>query len=201
MPRSPRLRNYINELAQSKTVEKLSFFPPFIILIVEIILLIHALEIQVLYVIELTIILVALSIIEILLVMTELHEHYTQMNFDRILTIKLDDFILDHKYKNVQVVCNRFLEKYPQYCNDRNEVYHIACQILETHKEELWEYNLDKDLHKFIKTTKYTSVDEILKAFVKKYDKYRRDPSKIYRQICQILGNENTSDTENKDKP
>jgi hypothetical protein len=198
MPRTPRIRNYINEIAESKTVEKLSFFPPFLILVVEIILLYHAFEIQVLYIIELTIILVVLSIIEIFLVMTELHEHYKQMNFDRILTIKLDDFIIDHKFKNVQVVCNKFLEEYPEYSNDRNEVYHIACQILETHKEELWEHNLDKDLHKFIKTTKHTSVDDILKTFIKKYDKYKSDPAKIYQQICEILDSDKKTDDEDK---
>jgi hypothetical protein len=187
MPRSTRLQNYIKEVAESRTVEKLSFFPPFLILIVEIILLIHAFEIQVLYVIELTIILVALSIIEIFLIMTELHDHYTQLNFDRILTIKLDDFIMDHKYKNVQIVVNKFIDKYPQYCNERNEIYHIACQILETHKEELLEHDLNQDLQKFIKTTKLTSVDDILQEFLEKNKKYRSNPSKIYKQICEIL--------------
>ena len=187
MPRSGRLRNYIKEIAESQTVEKLSFFPPFLILLVEIILLIHAFQIQVLYVIQLTIILVVLSVIEIILVMTEMHEHYKQTNFDRILTIKLDDFILDHKFKNVKVVCNKFLDEHTEYCNERNEVYHIACQILETHKEELWEHYLAKDLHRFIKSTKDSSVDDILKAFIKKYDKYKNDPAKVYQQICEIL--------------
>lgn len=191
MPRSPRLRNYIKEFTESRTVEKLSFFPPFLILIVEVILLIHAIEIQVLYVIELTIILVVLSVIEIILVTLEMHDHYKQMNFDRILTIKLDDYIIDHKYKNVQVICNEFLEKYPQYCNERNEVYHIACQILETHKEELWEHELDNDLRKFMKSSKLTSVDDILSAFVKKNQKYKSEPAKIYSQICAILGTKN----------
>ena len=119
--------------------------------------------------------------------MTELHDHYTQLNFDRILTIKLDDFILDHKYKNVQIVVNKFIDKYPEYGSDRNEIYHIACQILETHKEELWEHDLDKNLKKFIKKTKLTSVDDILKAFLKKNKKYRNDPSRIYQHICELL--------------
>ena len=198
MPRSPHIRSYINELAESKTVEKLSFFPPFLILFVECILLIHAIQEQVLYVIELTIILVVLSVIEIFLVITELHEHYKQMNFDRILTIKLDDFILDHKFKNVQVICNQFLDEYPQYNNERNEVYHIACQILETHKKELWEHDLEKDLNAFIKTTKYTVVDDILKAFLKKHHKYKSNPGKTYKRICEILDAENTSDKKNQ---
>ncbi len=191
MPRSRRLRNYIKEFTESRTVEKLSFFPPFLILIVELILLIHAFQIQVLYVIELTIILVVLSVIEIILVTAEMHDHYKQTNFDRILTIKLDDYIIDHKYKNVQVICNEFLDKHPEYCNDRNEVYHVACQILETHKEELWEHDLDTDLKKFIKTTKHTSVDNILTAFVKKYRKYQSDPAKVYSRICTILDTNN----------
>ena len=130
--------------------------------------------------------------------MTEIHEHYKQTNFDRILTIKLDDFILDHKFKNVQVVCNKFLDKFPEYCNERNEVYHVACQILETHKEEQWEHHLKKDLHRFIKSTKDLSVDDILKAFIKKYDKYKSDPAKIYQQICEILDIKSESDTNDR---
>ncbi len=196
MPRSPRLRNYIKEFTESRTVEKLSFFPPFLILIVEVILLIHAIEIQVLYVIELTIVLVVLSVIEIILVTAEMHDHYKQTHFDRILTIRLDDYVIDHKYKNVQVICNEFLDEYPEYCKDRNEVYHVACQILETHKKELWEHDLDKDLKKFIQTTKHTSVDNILKAFIKKYSKYQSDPAKVYSRICEILETKNQPEKE-----
>ena len=95
MPRSGRLRTFIREYKESPKTEKLSFIPPFLILIVEAVLLLHALTIDVpdIMVVELTGILLIISMIEILLVSREIHEHYTKNNFDRVLTIKLDDFI------------------------------------------------------------------------------------------------------------
>jgi hypothetical protein len=93
MPRSGRLRTYITELAESPRTEKISFIPPFLVLLVEIILLRHAIVIESSYVIALTTILLVLSIIEIILVSREIHEHYQRSNFDRILTIRLDDFM------------------------------------------------------------------------------------------------------------
>ena len=110
MPRSGRLRNYIKEIAESPRFEKLSFIPPFLILIVELILLEHAIRIQVTYVIELTLVILALSIIEIIFVAEEIHENYIRTNFDRILTIKLDDFIIEHRERNVieEPLCPRW---------------------------------------------------------------------------------------------
>ena len=93
MPRSGRLRLFIKELAESPKIEKLSFIPPFLVLLVEIILLQHALAIYEPYVIGLTTLLLILSVTEIILVAQEIHEHYQIKNFERILTIKLDDFV------------------------------------------------------------------------------------------------------------
>ena len=188
--RCSRLRLFIKEIKESPRFEKLSFIPPFLILIVEITLFIHAVEIQVLYVIQLTIILVALSIVEIFFVISEIHEHYRQNNFERILTIKLDDFILKSKYKNVQFLVNHFLKENPEYASYRNHIYHISCQILETHKEEIYKKNLEKDLKRYIKSTSHESVDAILSNFLKKYPEYKTSPSKIYKRICEYLNTE-----------
>jgi len=119
MPRSGRLRRHIREFTGSSRAEKLSFIPPFLVLIVEIILLQHAIRIQVDYVIELTIILLILSAIEIILVSREMHKHYQRSNFDRILTIRLDDFIIERKKKNVKELVEEFIEKYPHYSSYR----------------------------------------------------------------------------------
>ncbi|MBU0496534.1 MAG: hypothetical protein KKG04_01085, partial [Candidatus Thermoplasmatota archaeon] len=154
-------------------------------------LFIHAFEIQVVYVIQLTIILVSLSIIEIIFVMSEIHAHYKQSNFDRILTIKLDDFILKSKHKNVQFLVKHFLKENPEYASNRNHIYHISCQILETHEEEIYKRNLEKDLKRFIKSSSEKSVDSILSGFLKKYPEYKTNPSKIYQRICDYLNTEN----------
>lgn len=186
MPRSGRLRTYIKEYAESPRLEKISFIPPFLVLIVEIILLRHALSLNEGYVIALTAILLILSSIEILLVGKEMHEHYLRTNFDRVLTIKLDDFIIESKKKNVQLIVEQFIEVYPRYHNHRNEIYHIACQIMQAHKEESIEKTIEDALKPFFKRNKKKTVDEILEGFIKKYPKYKKYSAEVYQKICQL---------------
>lgn len=186
MPRSGRLRNYINEIAESPRIEKITFIPPFLVLIVEIILIRHAIMIEEAYIIVLTTILLILSGVEIILVFEEIHEHYKRNNFDRILTIRLDDFVLGRKIKSVKEVVEEFIKIHPQYNSHRNEIYHITCQIMETHKEEQWEKLLEDTLIKFMKRKKKMIVDDLLKTFLKKYPKYIKYRAEVYEKICQI---------------
>jgi len=189
MPRSERLRSFIREYRESPRFEKLSFILPFLILIVEGVLLAHALTIDVpdIMVVELTTVLLAISLIEIIFVAGEIHDHYQRGNFDKILTIKLDDFILQSKKNNVKRIVEDFIELYPKYKNHRNEIYHTSCQIMETHKEELVERELTNRLKVFIKKAKETNVDDILETFIKKYPSYKKYRSEIYQKTCQIL--------------
>ena len=189
MPRSGRLRTFIREYSESSRAEKISFIPPFLILVVEVILLTHALTINVpdIMIVELTAVLLIISIVEILLVSREIHEHYTRGNFDRLLTIRLDDFIIERKEKNVKKIVTDFIEQHPGYHSHRNEIYHTTCQILETHKEEAIEKDLTDKLKIFIRRKKKAKVDDIVESFVKKYPKYKRHRSNIYEIACQIL--------------
>jgi len=188
MPRSGRLRTFIREYKESPKFEKLSFIPPFLILFVECVLLAHAFTIEAtdIMVVELTTILLIISMVEILLVSKEMHEHYQRGNFDRVLTIKLDDFMTQRKDKNVKKIVTDFIDQYPKYEKYRNEIYHIACQVLETHEEEEWERALNEKLKKFISKKKKMTVDDLLKAFIKKYPLYKKYKGKIYEKICQI---------------
>ena len=190
MPRSGRLRTFIREYSESSRAEKISFIPPFIILVVEFILLAHALTIDVpdIMVVELTTVLLIISIIEILFVSREIHEHYTKGNFEKILTIRLDDFVTETKQKNVKKIVSDFIEKYSEYSGKRNEIYHTTCQILETHKEEETEKEMENKLKTFIKRNKKANVDEIVENFLKKYPKYKKTPSLIYEKTCVIMG-------------
>lgn len=191
MPRSGRLRRYIREFTGSSRAGKISFIPPFLIIIVEGVLLAHALTINVpdIMVVELTTVLLIISIVEILLVSREMHEHYVSSTFDRILTIRLDDFVLQQKGKNVKKIVEDFIDIHSEYKNKRSEIYHITCQIMETHKEEAWEESLIKKLKTFIKRRKKMNVDEILKAFVKKYPRYKRYRAEVYEKTCQLMEN------------
>jgi hypothetical protein len=187
MPRSGRLRTFIREYKESPRLEKASFIPPFLILSLEVILIIHAIVVQEFYVIILTSFLLVISLIEIILVSLEIHEHYTQINFDRILTIRLDDFITEKKKKNVRKIVTDFIEKYPAYESHRNEIYHTTCQVLETHREEEIEKDLENKLKKFIKRKKKANVDDIVRSFVKKYPKYKECRVEIYEISCKLM--------------
>jgi len=190
MPRSGRLRNFIKEYKESPRFEKLSFIPPFLILIVEVVLLAHALTIDVpdIMVVELTTVLLIISLVEILFVSQEIHGHYQSTNFDRILTIRLDDFIIKRKKKNVKLLVEEFIEAHPNYRSQRNEIYHIACQIMETHKEEAIETTIEDALKPFFKKNKKKTVDDILTEFIKKYPKYKKYSAETYQKICQLKG-------------
>ena len=188
MPRCGRLRTFIREYSESSRTDKISFIPPFIILALEIILIIHAYMVQELFVISLTAILLIISIIEILLVSLEIHEHYQTNNFDRILTIRIDDFITEKKEKNVRKIVEEFITEYPDYNKNRNEIYHTTCQILETHREEKIVKEIFTKLEKFIKRNKKKNVDEIVESFVEKFPKFKKYRIEVYEKTCQLKG-------------
>ena len=184
MPRSRRIRNFIQEYAESPTIQKMSFIPSFFILLLEFILIKHAVELGETFLIVVTSILLIISLVETILVSIEIHRHYVNSNFDRILTIKLDDFITEEKQENVKKIVEEFINKHPEYGNHRNKVYHTTCQVLQTHKEEKIEQDLIEKLEKFIDKNKKKNVDEILRVFIKKNPKYKKFKDEIYRKIC-----------------
>jgi len=190
MPRCGRLRNFIREFKGSERFEKLSFIPPFIILALELILLVHALieDTSDLLVVELTSILLVISIIEILLVSREIHEHYENDSFQQEMTIRLDDFILERHMDNVSHIVQEFLKENKQYCKHRNTIYHLACQIMDTHKRELWEKTLRTRLKRFMKKTKKDTIKDIIELFMQKYPEYRKDPERVYEITAHLIG-------------
>ena len=186
MVRLRGLRNFIQELAESPLIEKISFVLPFFVIGIDVIILEHAIRINEAYIIVLTTLLFFFSVVEIAVAMGEIHDRYQQNNFERTLTIKLDDFILERKNNNVKKIVEDFIDMHLEYKNKRSEIYHITCQILETHREEAWEEALLKKLKSFIKRRKKMNVDDILIAFIKKYPTYKKNRTKIYQKICQL---------------
>jgi metal-responsive CopG/Arc/MetJ family transcriptional regulator len=187
MPRCGRIRNFIKEYKESPRTEKISFIPPFLILTIEAVLIVHAIILNEIFVIILTAILLVISTIEIVIVSYEIHEHYIKINFDKKLTIRLDDFITEKKEKNVKKIVTDFINQYSEYDKHRNEIYHTTCQILETHKEEEIEKELTLKIRKFISKNKITTVDDIVDSFIKKFPKYRKFRGEIYIISAHIL--------------
>jgi hypothetical protein len=86
-------RCFLREVAKSPFVEKLSFVLPFFVITIDIVILEHAIRIQETYIIVCSLFLFFLSVFEITAVSSELHKNYQKSNFEKRLTIKLDDFI------------------------------------------------------------------------------------------------------------
>jgi hypothetical protein len=190
MVRCGRLRSFIQELSESQRIEKISFVLPFFVIIIDIILIEHALRINEHYIIFFTTLLFFLSVLEVGVVIREIHGHYQQSNFERLLTIKLDDFILENiKQTNVKIIVEDFIEKNPNYESFRNEVYHTTCQILEAHKEEELEKELIEMVGKIIDKQDKPTVDSVVNSFIKKYPKYKKYRGEIYKITAQILSN------------
>lgn len=187
MPRSGRLRNFIKECNESPRAEKLSFLPTFSILIIEIILLQHAISINEHYIIFFTAVLFIISVIETLLVLKEMNDCRVRDNFNRILTIKLDDFIIEQREGNVKRIIEKFIDIHPEYNNHRNKAYRIACQIMETHNEELWEKTLKTRMKRFIKKQPVDNVRSLLERFMNHYPEYKKDPGKVYHLAANMM--------------
>jgi len=190
MVRCGRLRGFIQEFSESKRIEKISFVLPFFVIVIDLILIEHAIRINEHYIIFFTTLLFFLSVIEVGVVIREIHGHYQNSIFERLLTIKLDDFILENlQQTSVKTIVEDFIKKYPNYEPFRNEVYHTTCQILETHKEEKIEKELIHILKNFIKKQKRPTVDYVVDSFIKNYPKYKKYRSEIYVMTAQILSN------------
>lgn len=181
MPRSGGIRRYLREIAESPRAEKIAFIPPVLILLIEGVLLLHALDIKEGYVIFLTSFLLVVSIIELFLILSEMHEHRKQTTFERELAIRLDDFIIEHHMNNVSAVVEDFINEFEEYAGNRTMIYHIACQVIQTHKQELWEKTLRTRLKRHMEKAKDESMRDIIDGFMKKYPDYRNDPGKVYQ--------------------
>jgi hypothetical protein len=189
MVRLGKCRGIIREIAESPSIEKLSFILPFFVIVIDILIIEHAIREHLPpYIIGLTSLLFILSLIEIAVVLDEIHEHYSKTNFQRILTIKLDDFIIKKKKRSVKRALEDFIQEHPEYTRNRHEVYHLVCSIMETHKEKIFEETLKTKLEQFIRISKKKDVDSIMKAFMRSHPEYKGHPGMVYKFACQILG-------------
>ena len=131
MARYSKLRKFLTEIAGSPLIEKISLILPFIILGIDIHILQYSLFRKDFEIILPATILLALSIIEIIVVIDEIHVTARKMNMERELTIKLEKFIFDNPKLNVKEIVNKFVEKHPEYKDLRKDIYHITCQIFQ----------------------------------------------------------------------
>jgi hypothetical protein len=146
MARCTRIRCFLREVSKSPFGEKLSFFLPFFVISIDIIILEHAIRIQETYIIACTLFLFFLSLFEIIIVSRELHKSFQKSYFEKRLTIKLDDFIIEKKGYSIKEIVENFISNNPEYNSYRNDVYQITNQILESHNEDAVEKIDDEKL-------------------------------------------------------
>lgn len=187
MLRLSRIHQNISNICTEERFEQISIILPLIILIVEIVLIVHALDIQEAYVIALTTFLLVVSIIELILVTKEVTDQKSKRNFDSTLTIRLDDFINKTKNSNVKDIMNTFIEKYPIYRNHRVDIYKLCCKILQTHQDELVEIKYNKKIIQFLNKTDKKHLSEIVEEFIFENPEYEGYALDIYEKISQIL--------------
>lgn len=188
MPRCGNLRRYLQEITESRRMEKISYIPPVFILIIEIVLLEHAISFGEKYVIFFTIILLIVSLIELFLIIREMHKNRVSTIYNRTLTIKLDDFITETKKTNVKEIVSQFIDRYPIYEKNRDEVYKLTCQILQTHKDEIIEKQLLLKLSAFVKGSLLDNTSDIVQEFLRKHPGYEKYKSEVYDRVYQLLG-------------
>jgi len=131
MVRYGRLRRFLSEIAGSPLVEKVSLILPFVILGIDFHILNYSLHRMDFEIVLPAVILLVLSLIEIVVVVDEIHVTALKMSRERELTIKLEKFVLENPELNVKDVVNRFIKKHPEYKELRRDIYHLVCQIFE----------------------------------------------------------------------
>ncbi|HDM25158.1 MAG TPA: hypothetical protein ENG24_00980 [Thermoplasmatales archaeon] len=125
------MRRFLSEIAGSPLVEKVSLILPFVILGIDVHILNYSLHRMDFEIVLPAVILLVLSLIEIVVVVDEIHVTALKMSRERELTIKLEKFVLENPELNVKDVVNRFIKKHPEYKELRRDIYHLVCQIFE----------------------------------------------------------------------
>ena len=135
MPRFSKCRSLICEVTTVPIAEKISLVLPILVLVIDIILIEHAIRINEHYIIFFTSVLFSLSVIEMVLVIREIHTNYNKNNLLKTLTIKVSDYMCNKKGRNVKILVSGFLTRHPEYLPHRDEIYRIMCNIFEEHNQ------------------------------------------------------------------
>ncbi|KYK24770.1 hypothetical protein AYK25_01705 [Thermoplasmatales archaeon SM1-50] len=104
-------------------------------LVIDIILIEHAVRINEHYIIFFTTILFSLSVSEILIVLSEIHMNYQKNNILKSLSGKISKFTENKKGRNVKILVSQFIDRHPEYSPNRDEIYQIMCKILRDQKQ------------------------------------------------------------------
>ena len=141
MPRFSRCRSFICEVTTVPFVEKISLVLPILVLVIDIILIEHAIRINEHYIIFFTSVLFSLSVIEMVLVIREIHTNYNKNNLLKTLTIKVSDYMCNKKGRNVKILVSGFLSRHPEYLPYRDEIYRIFLRSTNRTKNDMRKKN------------------------------------------------------------
>ncbi|HEC88722.1 MAG TPA: hypothetical protein ENI52_05345 [Thermoplasmata archaeon] len=123
------LRNLFNEILTASRIIKIALIIPFIVLIFDAEIFYYSWTNH-----EKTILIASgfvllLSILEIIAVIKEIHEHISSVRRKEILMEKLRQIAENMKKPTVRKIMDTFMEKYGEEYSV-NEVYHATCDLL-----------------------------------------------------------------------
>jgi len=128
-------RNLLGEILTANRMIKIALLIPFIVLLFDVEIFYYSWTNQ-----EKTILIASgfvlfLSILEIIAVIKEIHEHITKVRRLEILERRLEKIAKEIKNPTVRKIVDKFMAKYPKEYTI-NEVYHAACILMDNLKNK-----------------------------------------------------------------
>jgi len=123
-------RNLLNEILTASRIIKIALIIPFIVLLFDAEIFYYSWTNQ-----EKTILIASgfvlfLSILEIIAVIKEIHEHVSKIRRREILEERMKKIAKEIKNPTVRKIVDEFMAKYPREYSI-NEVYHVACILMD----------------------------------------------------------------------
>lgn len=129
------IRNLFAEMLKASRLEKLVLIIPFIVLIFDAEIFYFAWKNKEENILIASSFVLFLSILEILAVMKEIHEHVNRLRRREILEEKLRKIMKTMEKPTVRKVVDKFMASYPDEYSIK-EVYHVTCNLIDELRKE-----------------------------------------------------------------
>ncbi len=122
------LRERIKEIFSATIFEKIAIIVPFIVMLWDIEIFYYSLVNREKHIFIFSIFVLILSFTEIIVVMDEIHQHFSERRKKKALKKIVKKIADESEEKNVKKIVRKVIKKHPEY--SISEVYHVACELL-----------------------------------------------------------------------
>lgn len=126
------LRERFKEIFSATIIEKIALIIPFLVLIWDIEIFYYSLINREKYIFIFSIFVLILSSIEIIVVIEEIHQHFSEIKRRKELREIVKKIVSESKEENVKKIVKKVIKKYPEY--SVSDIYHVACELLSKDK-------------------------------------------------------------------